>query len=300
MVKERLRDWKELAGVNERFPTRMLFYRDGVGEDQYSAVESAEILDIEKAYRDLTGQEPQLTFVVVTKRHHTRFFPRHPRDTTLRPHEFNPSTKTLENNGNTNLAPGLLVDRVITAPRATPSPDSILPRDGVCPSNYDFYLQSHQAIKGTARSAHYTVLKNSANFTVGQVQNLVSTQKTLRHGTNSCSRLIHSATHMPVRPKVFHIVHQLTMPTAFVHVAVFIWQGAASRMALSNCKGRTKGTMIGLMITQLRLPTTQCGADQPTGHFKMKPTGRILGAHVWTASCSTCNLTRRIHLHFIR
>lgn len=177
MVKKRLLDWKELAGDEERLPTKMVFYRDGVGEDQYQDIRNEEIRDIENAYRELTGQEPQLTFIVVTKRHHTRFFPRDPEDTTLRRNEYTPMTNELDEQDNTNLAPGLLVDRVITAPRVTPSPDIALDRDHVFPSMYDFYLQSHQAIKGTSRSAHYTVLQNSANFKFGKIQKTASPER---------------------------------------------------------------------------------------------------------------------------
>ncbi|TID18427.1 Piwi-domain-containing protein [Venturia nashicola] len=41
------------------------------------------------------------------------------------------------------------------------------------PVYFDFYLQSHKAIKGTARPAHYFVLHDDNNFTAEQLQDLV-------------------------------------------------------------------------------------------------------------------------------
>lgn len=45
------------------------------------------------------------------------------------------------------MRPGLLVDQVIT-----------------CPKPFNFFLQSHAAFKGTARSAHYHVLLDEMGF----------------------------------------------------------------------------------------------------------------------------------------
>lgn len=38
---------------------------------------------------------------------------------------------------------------------------------------HDFFLQSHKAIKGTARPAHYFVLQDDNQFTAAQLQDLV-------------------------------------------------------------------------------------------------------------------------------
>ena len=93
------------------------------------------------------------TVVIVTKRHSTRFFPRHSQD-------------AMNNNGNCN--PGLLVDSTVTSPYFT-----------------DFYLQSHNGIKGTARPCHYFVLRNEMAMTTAELEDLVSTfltsHSTLHH-----------------------------------------------------------------------------------------------------------------------
>ena len=62
------------------------------------------------------GYEPAITFLVVQKRHHTRFFPT--------PDQCDPRDR------NKNVAAGTLVDTVITHP-----------------TEIDFYLVSHQSIQ---------------------------------------------------------------------------------------------------------------------------------------------------------
>ncbi|KAL1798359.1 hypothetical protein ACET3X_002396 [Alternaria dauci] len=116
-----------------KFPENVLYYRDGLA-------------GIEKAFDNLVkakGGEniPKLkiTAIIVTKRHSTRFFPHKKSD------EMN----------NGNCKPGLLVDSVITSPYYA-----------------DFYLQSHNGIKGTARSAHYTVIRNDMTMTTNELEDL--------------------------------------------------------------------------------------------------------------------------------
>ena len=200
MVKERLIDWAMKHLDSDGLPTlpaRMLFYRDGVSESQYAKFRSFEIPQIQKAFNwaqeylewcqpprpagvslDPTSnpwpamepppQQPtdddevhfvdntrfnaspvpfQLTYVVVGKRHNTRFYPMKEADITK---AYNGSI------ANRNVKPGLVVDQVITHPYS-----------------FDFYLQSHQAVKGTARSAHYFVLQNDMGLTHDQLQQTV-------------------------------------------------------------------------------------------------------------------------------
>ena len=193
MVKERLIYWAvKHAG---RLPANMLFYRDGVSESQYKCVRKDEIPQLKDAYRmaheHLGGSGPvppfKLTFIVVGKRHNTRFFT----DDTcagnsfisgLSKQEVN-NRKSLEpmeeqvfqqildertgkpqkdRNGNDrddwtrinhNLHPGSVVDEVITHP-----------------SSNDFFLQSHKPLQGTGRSAHYFVLTNQMALSSDELQ----------------------------------------------------------------------------------------------------------------------------------
>ena len=82
-----------------------------------------------------------ITAVVVTKRHHTRFFPEEPP----------------QNRENPNCKPGTVVDSVVTHP-----------------NYFDFFLQSHIPGPGTARPTHYFVLENDMNFTPAQLQNFTN------------------------------------------------------------------------------------------------------------------------------
>ena len=170
MIKERLIDWACKLG---RMPSRMLFYRDGVSESQYKQVRENEITQVQEAFhqaRDhlqtlkhpsgarigklMSSDSPQpfqLTFIVVGKRHKTRFYPK-AQDQTFR----------VGQNLNGNVKPGLVVDQVITHSHSC-----------------DFYLQSHQAVKGTARAAHYFTLKNDMKLSTEALQDIVSTSSAL-------------------------------------------------------------------------------------------------------------------------
>ncbi|KAK2046757.1 Piwi-domain-containing protein [Colletotrichum somersetense] len=68
---------------------------------------------------------PRFTIVIVGKRHHTRFYP----------------TQEADADPSSNPKPETIVDRGVTEAR-----------------NWDFFLQAHAAIQGTAQLAHYFVL----------------------------------------------------------------------------------------------------------------------------------------------
>ncbi|MCO5609555.1 hypothetical protein L7F22_063784 [Adiantum nelumboides] len=157
IVKDLLHAFHERQG---RKPERIIYYRDGVSEGEFEAVLSNELEAIKKACealgwgkrehggeneesqskrQQMGGAMPKVTFIVVQKRHHTRFFPKQHR------------TK------NGNIVPGTVVDEVICHP-----------------INFDFYLCSHFGIKGTSRPAHYHVLRDENGFTVDQIQQLTN------------------------------------------------------------------------------------------------------------------------------
>ena len=59
-------------------PVKIIFYRDGVSEGQFDAVRMEEIAALQAACLFLQkdgSYQPKITFIVVQKRHHTRFFP---------------------------------------------------------------------------------------------------------------------------------------------------------------------------------------------------------------------------------
>ncbi|KAI7849000.1 Piwi domain-containing protein [Circinella umbellata] len=137
MVKELLKNFYKTCGKK---PDRILFYRDGVSEGQFAAVLQEEISQIHAACAALDkGYKPKLTFVVVQKRHHARFFP----------------LKKDDADRSGNCQPGTVIDTNI-----------------VHPFEFDFYLQSHSGLQGTSRPTHYHVLYDENKFTPDSLQEL--------------------------------------------------------------------------------------------------------------------------------
>ncbi|KAI0618030.1 Piwi domain-containing protein [Pyrenophora tritici-repentis] len=79
MVTERLHAWADFH--KGQLPANIIYYRDGVSAGHYAKVKKDELTAIRTAYtavRKTKGLKPQglnLTAVIVTKRHHTRFYP---------------------------------------------------------------------------------------------------------------------------------------------------------------------------------------------------------------------------------
>ncbi|PKY07047.1 Piwi-domain-containing protein [Aspergillus campestris IBT 28561] len=126
MLKAHLHRWQR--GHKNQLPENIIVYRDGVSEGQYDTVVEKELPLLKAACKetypatDTAKQLPRISIVVVGKRHHTRFYPT--------------SDPTADRSGNPSN--GTVVDRGVTEAR-----------------NWDFFLQAHTALKGTARPAHY-------------------------------------------------------------------------------------------------------------------------------------------------
>ena len=57
-------------------PEALVMFRDGVSEGQFTTVMARELMAIRAACKELEeNYEPKITYLVVQKRHHTRFFP---------------------------------------------------------------------------------------------------------------------------------------------------------------------------------------------------------------------------------
>ncbi|KAM9384293.1 protein argonaute-2 isoform 3-T3 [Pholidichthys leucotaenia] len=126
-------------------PTRIIYYRDGISEGQFSQVTYIkevlhhELLAIREACIKLEKDyQPGITFVVVQKRHHTRLF-------------CMDRNERVGKSG--NIPAGTTVDTKITHP-----------------SEFDFYLCSHAGIQGTSRPSHYHVLWDDNHFSSDELQ----------------------------------------------------------------------------------------------------------------------------------
>ncbi|KAL4611585.1 hypothetical protein ACB092_08G135400 [Castanea dentata] len=138
MIREQLIAFRRATGHR---PHRIIFYRDGVSEGQFSQVLLYEMDAIRKACLSLEENYlPPVTFVVVQKRHHTRLFP---------------TDNQTDRSG--NIQPGTVVDTRICHP-----------------TEFDFYLNSHAGIQGTSRPTHYHVLYDENNFSADLLQVLTN------------------------------------------------------------------------------------------------------------------------------
>ncbi|KAF2790570.1 putative RNA interference and gene silencing protein [Melanomma pulvis-pyrius CBS 109.77] len=130
MLKSRLNLWRD-KGKHAVLPENILIYRDGVSEGQYDMVLSKELPQLRRACEkmyppaDTKKGLPRITIVICGKRHKTRFYPTTEQD--------------CDRSGNTK--PGTVVDRGVTEAR-----------------NWDFFLQAHAALQGTARPCHYYIV----------------------------------------------------------------------------------------------------------------------------------------------
>lgn len=64
---------------NGKLPAKLMYYRDGVSDGQFGQVLEVELAAIRRALKRHYGKDQEkhakVTFIVVQKRHHTRFFP---------------------------------------------------------------------------------------------------------------------------------------------------------------------------------------------------------------------------------
>ncbi|KAL8678033.1 MAG: hypothetical protein Q9186_005602 [Xanthomendoza sp. 1 TL-2023] len=125
MFGERLDLWQKKN--NGAYPERVIIYRDGVSEGQYRTILVDELPQVREACRKRYpgGKGPKISIIVCGKRHHTRFYP----------------TNTQNTDRSTNSKNGTVVDRGVTMEMG-----------------WDFFLQAHTALKGTAKPTHYVVI----------------------------------------------------------------------------------------------------------------------------------------------
>lgn len=131
---------KQFYRATKTKPAKIIFYRDGVSEGQFQMVLDYEISALRRACEQLeVGYKPSITFIIVQKRHHTRFFPIGRNDA--------------DRSG--NVKAGTVIET------------------GVChPTEFDFYLMSHGGLQGTSRPTHYHVLLDENRFTPDELQEL--------------------------------------------------------------------------------------------------------------------------------
>jgi len=128
------------------WPTRIVFFRDGLSEGEFDDVARSELqtlrdtLDRVWLANQNPNKRPKILYLVAIKRHHVRFFPQ-------------PGGRA-DRSG--NVPSGFVADRQVTGPRCT-----------------DWFLQSHGGLKGTSRPTHYEVIANDMGLGMENIQTLV-------------------------------------------------------------------------------------------------------------------------------
>ena len=138
MFIEQIESFKQFC--KGHLPERIIYYRDGVSEGQFTHVLQWEL----KAMREACGKiqanyQPAITIICVQKRHHLRMF----------------CDKRDQVGRGGNVPPGTYVDKEVTHP-----------------FEFDFYLCSHCGLQGTSRPTHYHVLWDENNFNADSLQAL--------------------------------------------------------------------------------------------------------------------------------
>ncbi|KAF8358512.1 hypothetical protein PRIPAC_93507 [Pristionchus pacificus] len=126
---------KEYHGERGHFPDRVVILRDGVSDSEMIVAASRELQSIKSAWKRCTDvKPPPFTYIVVQKRHRTRFY----------------RSDVMENNAN-------------------PFPGTVVTQGAVSPHKFDFYMISHSTPQGTSRPAHYTVVMDESAFSTDEI-----------------------------------------------------------------------------------------------------------------------------------
>ncbi|KAK1779618.1 LOW QUALITY PROTEIN: Piwi domain-containing protein [Copromyces sp. CBS 386.78] len=157
MLPNFLKAYRQKAGCEVE---HIYYFRDGVSEGQFAHVMKQEVATIKKVFKarhkNAPGKDAKVTVIVATKRHHIRFFPD-------------------KGDRNGNCEPGTLVEKEVTHP-----------------FHYDFFLNSHHALQGTARPVHYHVLMDEIKAPL---------QKMIYH---QCYTFCRSTTPISLHPAVYY------------------------------------------------------------------------------------------------
>lgn len=155
------------------FPGRIIFYRDGVSEGQFLQVLNIELPAIRRACAKIKENwEPKITYIVAQKRHKTRLFPVNPKEGVGR---------------NQNVPPGTAVDHTITHP-----------------TEFSFYLASHEGIQGTTKPTNYHLLWDDCDVTPTYHDDIIKMTYYLCHVYARCERSV-----------------SYPAPTYYAHLAAF-------------------------------------------------------------------------------
>ncbi|VDM25941.1 unnamed protein product [Toxocara canis] len=135
---------KKFQANRGKLPDHLFILRDGVSEGQYKYIVANEVEQVKKACGVVggNGYRPNITCIVATKMHNMRIFKKN----------ISQQGKAAEQ----NIKPGTIVDKHI-----------------VNPALNEFYLNSHSAFQGTAKTPRYTTLFDTARMPSDEIQAIV-------------------------------------------------------------------------------------------------------------------------------
>uniref|UniRef100_A0A336KW68 CSON000429 protein n=1 Tax=Culicoides sonorensis TaxID=179676 RepID=A0A336KW68_CULSO len=127
---------KEFQKVNGSNPTKLLIYRDGVGEGQIAHVRTYEKEPLEKMLKSQFGEDFRFAFVIVNKKTNTRLF-------------------SMDRGNPQNPPPGTVCDTKITLPE-----------------RYDFFLIPTDCRQGTVSPTYFNVIADTLGLPAAKMQML--------------------------------------------------------------------------------------------------------------------------------
>lgn len=125
----------------DQWPQRVIFLRDGLSDGSMSTVANDEIQRIYQTYEQAQQPRPKVLYISVRRRHNTRFFP-----------QDAPSR--------VNMPPGTCVFDTLSLSMPFPN----------------FYLISHDGIKGTSHPARYVILHDGLRDSTPELKEMSDAQ----------------------------------------------------------------------------------------------------------------------------
>ena len=185
MLMECLNAWRDNPANNDTLPQHIIIYRDGgsrgffkrILDDEWPQISSA--LAHDSMYGLDPADQPRVALICAIKRNSTRFF-------------ATEEAKSIDLGSKGNLRGGLYVDDTVTLNN---------------PSTPDFFLQSHDSLRSTAKPIHYAILKNELGVSKEQLALL----------THDCCHLFGRATRtVSCHPAIYYA--DLACDRARVHM----------------------------------------------------------------------------------
>ncbi|PIC28456.1 hypothetical protein B9Z55_020363 [Caenorhabditis nigoni] len=149
---------------DNRIPSQIVVYRDGVSDSEMLRVSHDELrslkAEVERFLKERGKNEqiPEYTFIVLQKRHKTRFFRKieneRPKDEEAAK-RWDEELKASQNTGYVNPTSGTTVASTI-----------------VSKYKFDFFLSSHHGALGTSRPGYYTVMHDDQKMTEEEIKKM--------------------------------------------------------------------------------------------------------------------------------